>query len=166
MDIAVAQPAQIRVSNVGVVGFKALISAAALYALCVSAPGVYRAHPAIREFERQTAQGQLLVERLLSQLREQHRAVLAEAASKKAPESRVAFLEEEVARARAELDGYTIQLRIARSIAARWDTWFHRITGHKVLASMKQIGRQCEMMHAIAARHVENLNHALRQCDP
>ncbi len=161
-SIAPAQP--LRISKVSLPGFRLAIYGAALYSLCVSAPAIYSANPAMREYGQQQRVSETLHDRLLCRVRQQHQLLLVEASALENADARTAFLQAAIERANNEVEGLEQTSEFLQTELACRNTLFRRTTGDKVLACFKQELRRHEVHRAPVRRNVEELTHELRLC--
>ncbi len=135
-----------------------------LYVLCVSAPAIYLANPAIRAYREQDRIATTFITNHLSIVHQKHLAVLAEAGRIEDAAARTAFLHDALERANSDLKGIEERSTLLQAPLASYDTLFHRVTGNKILASYKRENRWHESCHELARQYVKDLKHALQLC--
>ena len=163
-QIAIARPTQRNVIKLASAGLKSTVAVLTLYALCLAAPCIYRANPAVRELEHQYLALQSVNHETLSWIGRRDRAMLAEAVHLDDPQARQKRLRDALARARLELEGTKEVLQLQKSYRDRIDTLFRRWTGNKVLALARWQVSDAEVSAAYVRKQIEELEQALRRC--
>ncbi len=164
MHTSIAPANPIRIQKASFPRLRLAIYAAALYTLCISAPTIYSANPAMRAYGQQQRISETLHDRVLSRVRQQHQVVLDEASGLENPEAKSAFLQAAIERAKSDAEGLEQTSELWQAASACRNTLFRRMTGDKVLAFFKQELRRHEGHRALVRRNVEELTHELRLC--
>ena len=157
MDITMARTKPLVSVVVVRVVFQFAISLAALFALCVVAPGIYTSNAAVRAFERERDKGQILLGQLLDRNRKHYAEVLSQAEAISSPEAREAFLTNAISQAKLEWEGSQQGLNNTQNGLSRLNTLFHRITGNKLLALAQHQVDYFQEVTALAESNVEQL---------
>ena len=158
------RPTQRNLIKLVTAGLKSTVAVLTLYALCLAAPCIYRANPAVRELEHQNLALQSVNQETLSWIGCRDCATLEEAVHLDDPQARQKRLRDALARARRELEGTKEVLQLQKSYLDRMDTLgFCRWTGNKVLALCWQVS-DAEVNAAYVRKQIEELEQALWLC--
>ncbi len=157
MNISVAHPIPIHIPRVSMVGLKVAFAALTLYVLCVAAPALYVANPAIRAYEEQEIAANNLHGQLRARVRQQHLAVLAEADKLDNIDARTAFLRAALERANDDLAACESLPAILPTDFGCRDILFHRITGNRLLGLYKQEAHRRDSYVELARLRVKGL---------
>ena len=166
MYTSTARPQLIDIPNkqISCAGLRPACYAALLYVLCVSAPVMYLANPAIRAYAKHDRIATTLIKNHLSIVHQKHLAVLAEAGRIEDVFARTAFLHDALKWANGELEGMEERSASLAAPPECSDTLFHRITGNRLLTSQDRDHRWHESCHELARQYVKDLNRALQLC--
>lgn len=135
-----------------------ILSAAALYGLCIAAPVIYRLHPAIRSFQQQSQAQRMAEDRLIAHVQDQYHHVLQRAIAIPNKDAALAYLSSELKTAAINLDGYTAHASASRANFEHWNTFWHRITGNCLFEGACLQWRHDCRLRDMARDHVQELS--------